>query len=119
MAQVISVSVDPRVLVNGQDPRFFSGYVLLPGGGSPENNLTVDITGLGKVSEIASIYLQTQQFQNSDLNYEDQFALQVISVDQQVPQTTIRVRVRRLDQDTGWGQQLRISVLVIDPTRTS
>jgi hypothetical protein len=119
MAQVISVSVDPRVLVNGQDPRFFSGYVLLPGRGSPENNLTVDITGLGKVSEIASIYLQTQQFQNSDLDYEDQFALQVISVDQQVPQTTIRVRVRRIDQDTGWGQQLRISVLVIDPTRTS
>ena len=119
MAQVIRVSVDPRVLVNGQDPRFFSGYALLPGGGSPENNLTVDITGLGKVSEIASIYLQTQQFQNGDLDYKDQFALQVISVDQQVPQTTIRVRVRRIDQDTGWGQQLRISVLVIDPTRTS
>jgi hypothetical protein len=119
MAQVISVSVDPRVLVNGKDPRFFSGYVLLPGGGSPGNNLTVDITGLGKVSEIASIYLQTQQFQNSDLDYQDQFALQVISVDQQVPQTTIRVRVRRLDQDSGWGQQLRISILVIDPTRTS
>ena len=119
MPQVIRVSVDPRVLVNGTDPRFFSGYVLLPGGGTPENNLTVDITGLGKVSDIASIYLQTQQFQNSDLSYKDQFALQVISVDQQVPQTTIRVRVRRLDQDTGWAQQLRISILVIDPTRTS
>jgi hypothetical protein len=119
MPQVFRVSVDPRVLVNGKDPRFFSGYVLLPGGGSPENNLTVDITGLGKVSDIASIYLQTQQFQNSDLGYRDQFALQVISVDQQVPQTTIRVRVRRLDQDTGWAQQLRISILVIDPTRTS
>ncbi len=119
MAQVISVSVDPHVLVDGQDPRFFSGYVLLPGGGSPENNLTVDITGLGKVSEIAAIYLQTQQFQNSDLNYEDQFASQVISVDQQVPQTTVRVRVRRIDQNSGWAQQLRISILVIDPTRTS
>lgn len=119
MAQVISMNVDPRVLVIGKDPRFFSGYVLLSGGGSPESNLTVDIAGLGKVSEIASIYLQTQQFQNSDVSYNDQFALQVISVDQQVPQTTIRVRVRRIDQDTGWGQQLRISILVIDPTRTS
>jgi hypothetical protein len=119
MADVIKVTVDPRVLVNGTDPRFFSGYVLLPGGGSPQNNLTVDITGLGKVSDIAAIYLQTQQFQNADLNYSDQFALQVISVDQQVPQTTIRVRVRRLDQDSGWAQQLRISILVIDPTRTS
>lgn len=119
MADVIKVTVDPRVLVNGKDPRFFSGYVLLPGGGSPQNNLTVDITGLGKVSDIAAIYLQTQQFQNADLGYRDQFALQVISVDQQVPQTTIRVRVRRLDQDTGWAQQLRISILVIDPTRTS
>ena len=119
MAQVIRATVDPRVLVNGQDPHFFSGYVLLPGGGSPENNLTVDITGMGKVSDIAAIYLQTQQFQNSDLSYNDQFALQVVSVDQQVPQTTIRVRVRRLDQNTGWAQQLRISILVIDPTRTS
>ena len=119
MDQPVKVSVDPRVLVNGQDPRFFSGYVLLPGGGSPENNLSVDITGLGKVSDIAAIYLQTQQFQNADLNYQDEFALQVISVDQQVPQTTIRVRVRRLDQDSGWAQQLRISILVIDPTRTS
>ena len=119
MAQVFSVSVDPRVLVNGQDPRFFSGYVLLPGGGSLENNLTVDITGLGKVSDIAAIYLQTQQFQNSDLGYNDQFAVQVVSVDQQVPQTTIRVRVRRIDQNSGWAQQLRISILVIDPTRTS
>ncbi|MGH2493779.1 MAG: hypothetical protein ACRDIV_03660 [Ktedonobacteraceae bacterium] len=119
MAQVIRATVDPRVLVNGQDSRFFSGYVLLPGGGSPENNLTVDITGMGKVSDLASIYLQTQQFQNSDLNYTDEFALQVISVDQQVPQTTIRVRVRRVDQDSGWAQQLRISILVIDPMRTS
>ena len=119
MADVFRVTVDPRVLVNGTDHRFFSGYVLLPGGGSPENNLTVDITGLGKVSDIAAIYLQTQQFQNADLNYRDQFALQVVSVDQQVPQTTIRVRVRRLDQDSGWAQQLRISILVVDPTRTS
>jgi hypothetical protein len=119
MAQAINVSVDPRVLVNGKDPRFFSGYVLLPAGGSTENNLTVDITGLGKVSEIASIYLQTQQFLNSDISYDDQFALQVISVDQHVPQTTIRVRVRRIDLNSGWGQQLRISILVIDPTRTS
>ena len=118
MSQTMKVSVDPHVLVNGQDPRFFSGYVLLPGG-SVDNNLTVDITGLGKVSDIATIYLQTQQFMNSDLGYSDQFALQIISVDQQVPQTTIRVRVRRVDQDTGWAQQLRISILVIDPTRTS
>jgi hypothetical protein len=51
------------------------------------------------------------------LNFTDQFALQVISVDQQVPQTTIRVRVRRVDMDSGWGQQLRISILVIDPQR--
>jgi hypothetical protein len=53
------------------------------------------------VQDGSCIYLQTQQFQNIDLDYKDQFALQVISVDQQVPQTTIRVRVRRLDQDTG------------------
>jgi hypothetical protein len=116
MAEVISVSVDPRVLVNGNDTRFISGYVLLPGP-IQENNLTVDITGLGKVSDIAAIYLQTQQFQNADLNYNDQFALQVVSVDQQVPQTTVRVRVRRIDQDTGWAQQLRISIQVVDPTR--
>ena len=119
MADVFRVTVDPRVVVNGTDARFFSGYVLLPGGGSPQNDLTVDITGLGKVSDIAAIYLQTQQFQNADLNYRDQFALQVVSVDQQVPQTTIRIRVRRLDQDSGWAQQLRISILVVDPTRTS
>ena len=116
MADVIRVSVDPHVLVNGTDHRFISGYVILPGI-IPENDLTVDITGLGKVSDIAAIYLQTQQFQNADLDYNDQFALQVVSVDQQVPQTTIRVRVRRLDQDTGWAQQLRISILVVDPTR--
>ena len=116
MAQVISVSIDSRVLVNGTDHRFISGYVLLPGI-IQENDLTVDITGLGKVSDIAAIYLQTQQFQNADLGYRDQFVLQVVSVDQQLPQTTIRVRVRRIDQDTGWAQQLRISILVVDPTR--
>jgi hypothetical protein len=117
MSQVIRVSVDPKVLVVGQDPRFISGFVVLPAGGSAQNNLTVDITGLGQVSAIAAIYLQTQQYYNSDLNFTDQFALQVISVDQQVPQTTIRVRVRRVDMDSGWGQQLRISILVIDPQR--
>ena len=116
MAQVINVSVDPRVQVNGTDHRFISGYVLLPGV-IQENDLTVDITGLGKISDIAAIYLQTQQFQNADLDYQDQFALQVVSVDQQVPQTTIRLRVHRVDQDTGWAQQLRISILVVDPTR--
>jgi hypothetical protein len=59
------------------------------------------------------IQLQPRQSDNNDNGWTDQFALQVIETSRDF----IRFRIRRMDngaQPTGWGQSLRIDILVID-----
>lgn len=58
----------------------------------------------------AVVVLQPRQSENQDNNFPDQFAVQVI----RTTATDILFLIRRVDQETGWGQNLRIDVLVVD-----
>jgi hypothetical protein len=87
---------------------FLLGFIEIPG--QPSNNVTVDITipGLPGSPPIPSIFCQVGQAIGEELNYSDQFAVQVIKSDT----TTIRIRVRHLDRNAGWKQSLRITLLI-------
>jgi len=47
---------------------------------------------------------------NQNLGWSDEFAVQVVTTST----TEIRVLVRRLDVNSGWGQNLRLDFLIID-----
>lgn len=61
----------------------------------------------------AVVMLQPRQSDNQDNNFPDQFAVQVIST----TATTILCLITRLDQATGWGQDLRIDIWAVDEVR--
>ena len=102
---------------------FISGFLEIPG---PQNtnNLTIDtVFGLDAgipvdASFPAIFHVRQGDFSNvTDNGYLDQFSTQLIQyLDHIGPQgqhsVTLRIRLRRLDQDSGWGQTLRIDVLL-------
>jgi hypothetical protein len=80
-------------------------------GSSAYPNYTFTITNLHLyTASPATVHCQTRQYWNYDYDYPDQFACQVIETDYD----HVKVRVRRLDQYTGWGQQLRIDLLIYE-----
>ena len=102
---------------------FISGFLAIPG---PQNtnNLTID-TFLGLDASIpvdASLpvlfHVRQGDFTNlNDRGFLDQFSTLLIQyLDHIGPQgqhsVSLRIRLRRLDQDSGWGQTLRIDVLL-------
>lgn len=58
----------------------------------------------------AVVLLQPRQSDNRDLNLNDAFAVQVITT----ARDSILILIRRLDQATGWSQNLRIDILIVD-----
>ena len=115
----LSVPLNVLSINNG----FISGFLAIPG---PQNtnNLTID-TFLGldasipvDVSLPVLFHVRQGDFSNvTDNGYFDQFTTQLIQyLDHIGPQgqhsITLRIRLRRLDQDSGWGQSLRIDVLL-------
>ena len=56
------------------------------------------------------VMVQPRQSYNGDSWWHDQFAVQVIKTSA----NNITVRVRRIDQETGWGQQLRLDVVIVE-----
>lgn len=99
---------------------FISGYVAIPG---PQNanNLTIDAfsdfpSGTPVDANLPALF-HVRQGDSTDRGFLDQFSTQLIDyLDHVGPQgqhsITLRIRLRRLDQDSGWGQSLRIDVLV-------
>jgi hypothetical protein len=80
-------------------------------GSSTTNQKTVVIGNLSLTTPVpACIQIQPRQSENSDQGFPDQFAVQVI----ETGTDHIRVRIRRLDSTSGWGQNLRLDVLVFD-----
>jgi len=80
-------------------------------GSSDYPNHTYTIYGLHHyTSSPATVHCQTRQYYNYDHGYPDQFACQVI----ETGYDHVKVRVRRLDQYTGWGQDLRIDLLIYE-----
>lgn len=85
-------------------------FCTLPGG-SPDQELLVTITGLHLTTSTPAVVLvQPRQGVNQNLGHPDEFAVQVISTSA----TQIVVLVRRLDVNAGWGQELRLDVLIVD-----
>ena len=58
---------------------------------------------------IDHIFLQARQSVNEDFGYPDEFALQVI----QTYLDTVTFRVKRLDGNGGWGQDLQVDILIV------
>jgi hypothetical protein len=71
----------------------------------------VNFVGLQLSSANSAIVMtQARQSANQDHNYPDGFAVQVVSV---TPHSVLCL-IRRVDAASGWAQNLRIDLLVID-----
>jgi hypothetical protein len=73
--------------------------------------MLVAVQGLNLTTNTPSVVLvQPRQSVNQSLGWSDEFAVQVITTSA----TEIQVLVRRLDMNTGWGQNLRLDFFIID-----
>jgi hypothetical protein len=80
-------------------------------GGSPAQELLVTITGLKLTTSTPAVVLvQPRQAVNQNLGHPDEFAVQVISTSA----TQVLVLIRRLDTNSGWGQELRLDLFIVD-----
>jgi hypothetical protein len=80
-------------------------------GGSPAQELLLTVTGLHLTTNTpAVVLLQTRQAVNQNLGHSDEFAVQVISTSA----TELLVLIRRLDTNSGWGQELRLDIFIVD-----
>ena len=81
-------------------------------GSSSTQDLLLTITGLDLTTDTpAVVLLQSRQSANQDFGFPDEFAVQVIDTSA----TELLVRIQRLDSNSGWGQELRLDVFIIDP----
>ena len=80
-------------------------------GSSGTQQLNLTITGLSLTTDYPStVLLQPRQSDNNDHGYTDEFAVQVITTSR----SELVVRVRRLDSNSGWGQDLRLDIFIVD-----
>ena len=78
---------------------------------SASQQLLVVVKGLNLTTSTPAVVLvQPRQSVNQNLGWSDEFAVQVVTTST----TEIRVLVRRLDVNSGWGQNLRLDFLIID-----
>ena len=78
---------------------------------SANQNMLVVVNGLHLTTNTpAAVLVQPRQSVNQNLGWSDEFAVQVITTST----TEIRVLVRRLDVNSGWGQNLRLDFLIVD-----
>jgi hypothetical protein len=86
-----------------------STWVDLGASDFPEYTLTIWGLNLSTYSP-AAISCQPRQNWNYDYGFPDAFACQVVTT----AADHIVVRVRRLDQYSGWGQDLRLDLIIFD-----
>jgi hypothetical protein len=80
-------------------------------GSSPYQQLNLTIIGLNLTTDMpAVVLLQPRQSANQDFGFPDEFAVQVIDTSA----TELQVRIRRLDSNSGWGQDLRLDIFIVD-----
>lgn len=113
---------DVRVISLGQQPGGAEAHAVVPGLGnvtatsvtlppSASQNLLVAVKGLNLTTATPAVVLvQPRQAVNQNLGWSDEYAVQVITTSK----TEIQVLVRRLDLNSGWGQNLRLDILIID-----
>ena len=114
---------DPRVSPAGQQPGEVEAHAAVPGlgnvtattvtvqQGSPTQELMVVIQGLNLTTATPTVVLvQTRQSVNQNQGFSDEFVTQVLTTSK----TEIQVLVRRVDANSGWGQHLRLDLLIVD-----
>lgn len=80
-------------------------------GSSSTQDLLLTITGLQLTTDTpAVVLLQTRQSANQNFGYTDEFAVQVIDTSE----TELLVRIQRVDSNSGWGQDLRLDIFIVD-----
>jgi hypothetical protein len=80
-------------------------------GPSQTQQLLLTITGLNlRAATPAVVLLQPRQSVSQDFGFPDQFSVQVIDTSA----TQLLVRIQRIDGDTGWGQELRLDIFIVD-----
>ena len=80
-------------------------------GSSNTNQRQYTITGLNLTTAVPAVVLvQPRQGDNQNNKFPDRFAAQVITT----AQDRVVVRVKRLDGNGGWGQNLRLDLFVVD-----
>jgi hypothetical protein len=80
-------------------------------GSCPTNCLKLTISGLSlRTSSPAVVLLQPRQGENQDFGYPDEFAVQLITT----AADSLQVLIKRLDSGSGWGQNLRLDILIFD-----
>jgi hypothetical protein len=116
------VSADDVIEVAAQSAEEAGAEAVIPGlgnvtatftvpGSSATNSRKVRITGLRLTTDRPAVVLvQPRQNDNQDFNFSDQFAVQVITT----ARDNILCLVRRLDSNSGWGQNLRLDLFVAD-----
>jgi len=112
-----------RVFSLGQQASEVEGHAVVPGlgnvtattvtvpQGSPGQELLVVVQGLNLTTATPTVVLvQTRQSVNQNQGFSDEFVTQVITTSK----TQIQVLVRRVDVASGWGQHLRLDLLIVD-----
>jgi hypothetical protein len=80
-------------------------------GSSSTQDLLLTITGLNLTTDTpAGVLLQPRQSVKPKFWFTDEFAVQVIDTSE----TELLVRIQRLDSSSGWGQDLRLDILIVD-----
>jgi hypothetical protein len=80
-------------------------------GSSASQQLNLTIAGFALTTDTPStVLMQPRQSDNQDHGFPDEFAVQVITTSA----TEMLVRIRRLDSASGWGQDLRLDIFVVD-----
>ena len=106
--------VSAQIVGRGQTGDFVFGHVLIDGTGLPQeftiNAFTEHFDFTVNTPTPPVILFQARQTDPTDHDFQDVFAFQVIST----TSSTIRFRVRRLDQNSGFGQTLRIDILALN-----
>jgi len=78
---------------------------------SANQDMLVVVSGLNLATNTPAVVLvQPRQSVNQNLGWSDEFAVQVITTST----TEIQVLIRRLDANSGWGQNLRLDFFIVD-----
>ena len=98
----------PRTVVAGLG-NIVSTFALV--GPSSTNARTLTITGLSLgTTNPATVLLQPRQSDNQDKGFSDVFAIQLV----ETALDHIKIHIKRLDSASGWGQNLRVDILIIE-----
>jgi hypothetical protein len=89
-----------------KSPRFQFANVDI--NGSPDNAMKVTVTGLGQIGGSQSVFLQLRNIEEG-VGFSDIFGLHLL----RVTSDGIIFRIKRLDSSGGWGQRLRVQIMIV------